>query len=87
MALEEELVDDADGRGLFGVDNEVAILSSVIAEEIIKRDSDFLVSEAFPMPQVAFSEMERASFCASKLMIVIKNSPLASNVQMFSFSK
>ena len=38
-------------------------------------------------PQVTFSEMERASSWARELMMVMRSSPLASKVQMPSFSK
>lgn len=49
-AVEVEGADVADEFGLFLVDNEVAVLASLVAEEPAERDGDFPVGEAFPVP-------------------------------------
>ena len=47
----------------------------------------FPSANLFRCPQVQFSLIERDSSCANELIIVISNSPLLSNVHIFSFSK
>ena len=72
---------------LLRIHDQIAVLPFIIAEKPAVWHADLAVSKPFLCPYLTFSEMLRFSYWAKELMIVMSGSPLASNVQIFSFSK